>query len=80
MTAPISIWLDDSVRATLEAEAKERGIGLATYLRQLALDAAREVRRKRIRAQSAAVARYVAENPDARAFYEDWGAPSSDIG
>jgi hypothetical protein len=49
-------------------------------LRQLALDAAREVRRKRIRAQSAAVARYVAENPDARAFYEDWGAPSSDIG
>jgi hypothetical protein len=52
MTAPISVRLDDNVRATLEAEAKDRGIGLATFLRQLAADAAREVRRKRIRAES----------------------------
>jgi hypothetical protein len=79
MTAPISIRLDDNVRATLEAEAKERGIGLATYLRQLAADAAREVRRKRIRAQSAAVARYIAENVEARAFYEDWGTPTTEV-
>jgi hypothetical protein len=60
----------------LEAEAKERGIGLATYLRQLAADAAREVRRKRIRAQSVAVARHIAENPEAREFSEFWGTPN----
>jgi hypothetical protein len=80
MTAPISVRLDDNVRATLEAEAKEQGIGLATYLRQLAADAAREVRRKRIRAQSDAVGRYVAENPEAREFYEFWGTPTTDPG
>jgi hypothetical protein len=78
MTAPISIRLDDSVRATLEAEARDRGIGLATYLRELAADAAREVRRKRIRAQSAEVARYIAENPEAREFAEFWGTPRSE--
>ena len=49
MTAPISVRLDDDVRTTLEAEARSRGIGLATLLRQLAAEAAREVRRKRIR-------------------------------
>jgi len=79
MTAPISLRLDEDVRATLEAEAKAQGIGLATYLRQLAATAARDVRRAQIRAQSAAVARYVAENPEARAFYEDWGTPSTGI-
>jgi hypothetical protein len=80
MTAPISIRLDEGVRATLEAEATERGIGLATLIRELAADAAREVRRKRIRAQSAALARYVAEHPEARSFYQDWGGPPTDAG
>lgn len=80
MTVPISVRLDEDVRATLEAEAKDRGIGLATYLRQLAAEAARDVRRKRIRAQSAAVGRYVVENPAARAFYEDWGTPTTTPG
>jgi hypothetical protein len=75
MTAPISIRLDDSVRTALEAEARERGIGLATYLRLLATDAAREARRKKIRAQSAVVARHIAESPEAREFTEFWGTP-----
>ena len=78
MTAPISVRLDDAVRAELEAEAKTRGIGLATYLRQLASEAARDVRRKRIRAQSEAVGRYIAENPEAREFVEFWGTPRSE--
>lgn len=73
MNAPISIRLDPDVRETLETEAKTRGIGLATYLSQLASDAARKARRVRIRAESAVVARYIAENPEAQAFMEDWG-------
>jgi hypothetical protein len=44
-------------------------------LRQLATDAARDVRRKRMRAASEAVARHIAESPDAKAFTESWGAP-----
>ncbi len=79
MTAPISIRLEEGVRAALETEAKAQGIGLATYLRQLATDAARKSRRERIRRQSEAVGRYVAENPAARAFYDEWGKPSADI-
>ena len=76
MTAPISIRLDDDVRATLEADAKQQGVGLATYLRALATDAARQVRRKQIRAQSEAVARYIAEHPEGREFSGFWGTPN----
>jgi hypothetical protein len=78
MPVPISIRLDDEVRAILETEAQSRGIGLATYLRQIAADAARNVRRARIRAQSAAVGRTVAAQPEARSFYRDWGTPTTD--
>lgn len=78
MTSPISVRLDDEVRATLEAEAKDQGIGLATYLRQLAAQAAREVRRKRIREGTAKVARHIAESPEAREFAEFWGTPRSE--
>ncbi|HLY44951.1 MAG TPA: hypothetical protein VKQ73_05185 [Stellaceae bacterium] len=75
MSAPISIRLDDQVRAELEAEARARRIGLATLLREIASDAARQVRRKRIREQTAAVGRYVASHPEAKEFFEFWGTP-----
>ncbi len=79
MSAPVSVRLDPDVRETLEFEAKARGMGLATYLRQLAATAAREVRRSRIRAGSVAVARHVKENESAREFMDDWGTPASDL-
>jgi hypothetical protein len=75
MSAPISIRLDDKVREELEAEARARNIGLATLLRQIATEAARQAKRKRIREQSEAVGRYIASNPEARDFYEFWGTP-----
>jgi hypothetical protein len=78
MSAPISIRLDDDVRATLETEARARGVGLATYLREIAAEAARDVRRVRIRAQSVAVGQAAAERPEAGSFYRDWGTPTTD--
>ena len=78
MTGPVSVRLDEGVRAILEAEANAHGIGLATYLRQIAASAARDVRRRKIREQSAVVARYIAENPKARAFSDFWGTPRSE--
>ena len=75
MSAPVSIRLDDDVRRTLEAEARARKIGLATLLRQIAAEAARQAKRKRIREQSEAVGRYVASHPEAKEFYEFWGTP-----
>jgi hypothetical protein len=75
VAAPISIRLDDEVRETLEADARSRNIGLATPLRQIAKEAARQVKRKRIREQTAAVGRHVASSPEAAEFCEFWGTP-----
>jgi hypothetical protein len=55
MPLRISIRLDDETRRTLATEARARGIGLATYLREIATVAARRLRRERIREQSRAV-------------------------
>jgi hypothetical protein len=52
MAALISVRPDDSVQATLVAEARTRGIDLATFLRQLATEAARELRRNAIQAKA----------------------------
>ncbi len=76
MGHPVSVRLDDDIQAMLEQAAKERGIGLSTYLRELATDEAKRVRRERIRAQSRAVGTYVAASPEGRAFYAEWGTPT----
>jgi hypothetical protein len=73
MTAPISVRLDDDVRKTLEQEARIRRLGLSAYLRQVASEEAKRVRRMRIRRQSEAVGTYVASSAEAREFYDDWG-------
>jgi hypothetical protein len=76
MGVPISIRLDDDVRDELEAQARLRGVGLATLLRDLATQAARQARRDRIRQASEKIAGTQA----AKAFYEDWGTPGADAG
>lgn len=76
MAHPISVRLDEDIQATLEAAARERGIGLSTYLRDVAAREARRLQRGRIRAQSRAVADYVASSSEADEFYADWGTPS----
>jgi len=80
MGAPISIRLDDDVRDELETQARSRGIGLATLLRDLAAEAARQARRARIRQASATVGARVATSADAQAFYDEWGTARADIG
>jgi hypothetical protein len=75
---PVSIRLDDDVRHELEAQARSRGIGLSTLLRDLVTAAAREGRRSRIRAASAAIGARLATSPEGQAFYEDWGTPRDD--
>jgi hypothetical protein len=78
MGVPISIRLDDDVRDELEAQARARGIGLATLLRDLATKAARAARRDRIRQASAAVGTHVAGSAEGQEFYRDWGTPRAD--
>jgi hypothetical protein len=71
MGVPISIRLDDDVRIELEAQARSRGIGLATLLRDLATEAAHGARRTRIRLASAAIGTHVATSAEGQAFYEE---------
>ncbi len=78
MGVPISIRLDDEVRDELETQARLRGVGLATLLRDLATEAAREARRTRIRQASATIGAHVATSAEAHGFYEEWGTPQTD--
>jgi len=80
MGVPVSIRLDDDVRDELEAQARARGVGLATLLRDLATAAARQARRERIREASAKVGELAAEAGAAREFYQEWGTPRADAG
>ena len=80
MGVPISIRLDDDVRDELEAQARSRGIGLATLLRDLATEAARGARRARIRQASAEIGAHVAASAEAGEFYREWGTPQADAG
>ena len=78
MGRPVSVRLDEDVQMTLEIAARTRGIGLSTYLRELAANEAKRVQRERIRTQSLAVGAYLASSPEGRAFYEDWGTPTAE--
>ena len=80
MGAPISIRLDDDVRAGLETAARRRGAGLATLLRNVATRAARGAQRARIRQASEAIGHRAATNAAARAFYQEIGSPTTDAG
>jgi len=80
MGMPVSVRLDDEVRDELEAQARSRGVGLSTLLRDLATEAAREARRARIRQASGAIGAHVATAGEAQAFYEEWGTPRADAG
>lgn len=80
MPAPLSVRLDEGDQLTLENEAKQRGVGLSTYVRQLATEEAKRLRRERIRQQSVEVGQYVAASPAAKEFYADWGSTGTDLG
>lgn len=75
MSKQLSIRLDDAVHRELADQARLRGVGLATYLRDLANADARSVRQVRIREESRLVGARYAVDPEARAFYDATGTP-----
>jgi predicted transcriptional regulator len=79
MSMPISVRLDDAVRAELEKTAQEEGKPLSALIRDALTDFARDMRRARIRSASAAVAEHAATDPEARAFLTDWGTPTTHV-
>lgn len=79
MSKQLSIRLDDAVHRELSAAARLRGVGLATYLRELAAGEARSVRVARIRAESRHVGEAYTANAEARAFYDVTGLPDPEV-
>jgi len=78
MSKQLSIRLDDDVHRELSTQARHRGVGLATYLRDLAAADARAARQARIREESRHVGDLYRTNAEARAFYDENGSPDSD--
>ncbi|MBC5825593.1 MAG: hypothetical protein GIX02_12365 [Candidatus Eremiobacteraeota bacterium] len=76
---PLSVRLDPGVRQILKEAAAAQGVPLRTYLRLIASDHARALRRQRIRAESKAVGAYVRSSREGQAFYDEVGTPSAEI-
>ncbi|MHB8144788.1 MAG: hypothetical protein ACYDEW_04025 [Vulcanimicrobiaceae bacterium] len=76
---PVSVRLDDDVRRTLERDAAQHGVGLATYLRELATDRAKAVRKAEIRTQSRLVGERTRSSREAHESYQSVGTPSAEI-
>jgi hypothetical protein len=72
---PISIRLDDDVRQILERDAASAGVGLATYLRDLATERSRALRKAEIREESRRIGQLVRVDAEAREFFDAWGTP-----
>ncbi len=79
MDAHVDIDLDDDVRRLLEEEALKRGTGLATLLDDLAVYAAKELRRQRIRAENEKITGSVRSSSQSCDFYEFWARPPASL-
>lgn len=78
MGYPVSVRLDEDVQLTREDAGRELGLGLSTYLREVAANEAKRLRCERIRSQSRAVGADVEAHAEAREFYSDWGTPAGE--
>jgi uncharacterized protein (DUF1778 family) len=74
----LTIRLDPDDRAVLEATASRRGQGLSAFVRDLAEDEAKRLRREAIRAEGDEVIAHLAGHGDARAELEEIGTPISE--
>jgi len=72
-----SIRLTPETQAILVREAKHRGVGLSTFIRQLSEAEADRLRRDGIRAESARVAAAISDSASARAEIDLLGTPQT---
>ncbi|MGH7870064.1 MAG: DUF1778 domain-containing protein [Candidatus Dormibacteraceae bacterium] len=77
MSDTLTIRLTAQDRVTLETVARQRGIGLSSFIRKLAEFEARRQRQKTIRTEGEQVLTYLAEHPEARSELETLGTPIS---
>jgi uncharacterized protein (DUF1778 family) len=78
-TPTLTIRIDDRDREVLEAAARASGVGISTYLRELAQDRARSLRRAAIRSQGETVVSYLRLHPEAQGELESLGTPLGEL-
>jgi hypothetical protein len=73
----ISVRFDERTRQLLEEEATRQGVGVSTFVRQLAEAELKRVRRSSIRAEADALSAYLAAHPTAfdDDDPDDWFSP-----
>jgi hypothetical protein len=79
MPDPISLRIDEEDRPVLTEAAREAGIALGTFLRQIIHERARELRVAQIRRETRGVGNRAKTDAKLRAFYEEIGTPTSDV-
>jgi hypothetical protein len=65
VAATISVRFDERTRRLLEQEASRQGVGISTFVRQLAEAELKRVRQSSIRAEADALNAYLAAHPAA---------------
>ena len=65
MAETITVRFDERTRYVLEDEAARRGVGISTFVRQLAEAELRRVRHATIKAEADALGAYLAAHPTA---------------
>ena len=78
-SSPVSLRLDDDVRAVLERDARAHGVGLATYLRNLATEQAKQLRKAAVREQSRALGERARSSTGVAEFYDDSGSSAPEV-
>jgi uncharacterized protein (DUF1778 family) len=79
MAETLTIRLEERDREILEAEARQHGTGLSTFVRTLAEAEARRLRRAAIRADGERIVAYLATHPEAQVELESYGTPISEL-
>jgi uncharacterized protein (DUF1778 family) len=79
MAETLTIRIDAEDRAILEAVARDRGMGLSAFVRDLAEAEARRLKRGAIRAEGDRVLAHLADHPESREELETFGSPISDL-
>jgi post-segregation antitoxin (ccd killing protein) len=71
MKGPISVRLGERERATIEAEARARGLGISAFVRDILEDEARRLHREQIREEGRRLVERLSADEQLAAEYDD---------
>lgn len=79
MKGPVSVRLSDKERATIEAAARARGLGISAFIREMVEGEARRLRREAIRDEGRRLVDHLTADEEAAAYYDDADLPAREV-